>query len=351
MDAAAQATTRSTATSASKHEIPTTPLRYLFFISQRNRFLAGLAFALAFVGGLASQFAPYAIKKLIDSTSILAESSFDSTPWIWAGVFFVLFTVSEFFWRGSGFAGLVAATRTKSNSYKLFFRFLSDSGYNDEPGVIAHKIVLVSEGTAKILQEFLWSYLGVGFRIVVGVGLAFSAHPLFFGVMLLWALLHILSTAFVARFKQKFTRLVAQAVSELQGGLVNFCRKLIYDPSSITNQLNENIYLLYQLVDLREQKHQLDWKISEMIRLFFNVLHALFIGVIMIGILLLWQDRSITGGDVAMLIAIIRSVQFGLSQLSTKAVELYNIQAEVSEGLEYMHRKGPRALQAPKVIW
>jgi hypothetical protein len=51
---------------------------------------------------------------------------------------------------------------------------------------------------------------------------------------------------------------------------MNFCRALIYNPGSIINRLSEEMYQLYDLVDLRTARHKLDWKVSEGIKVLFR---------------------------------------------------------------------------------
>jgi ABC-type multidrug transport system fused ATPase/permease subunit len=340
-------------TSMANEDVPTSPLKYLVFISQRNRMWILLTFLFSFSGIITENFIPYSTKGLVDAAAAYLKrpASGTQTAWIWAGVFFGLFFVSELLARCSGMTGMKAVTQVKRNSYRLFLRFLSNAQYNDEPGVVAHKVVLISEGVEHLLHVMFWSGASLLLRVIISLGLAFSVNPVLFAICFAWMLLHLISAYFIARFKQKFTMLHAQATGAFQGGLVNFCRSLIYNPGSMINRLSEEMYQLYELVDLRTTRHKLDWKITEGIKVLYNLIHSTFTILTIIVVLVLWQDKLLTEGDIAMIVLIIRNIQQALSQCTGTAIILTNHFGEMKEGLQYMHRKGPQALQAPKVIW
>lgn len=332
------------------HDIPNTPLLYLWYISQYNRATILIAFLGSIVGGIVQNVMPYISKILVNAASLAATGSL-RTVWIWGGVYILFYFVSEYMYRVSGFVGLTAVARTKANSYNLLLRFLAMSTYNDEPGAVVHRTVLISEGSNLFLQGVIWNDARTVLRIIISIILAFNAHPFLFFVCVGWMVTHVISSYFIMKFKTRFTKLLAQATSALQGEFVSFCRVRMYTPDKIITQLSEEVYKLNQVVNDRKERHLLDLRISESIYFLYSTMHGIFIALIIIGVLVLWQDRLISPGDIAMILSVVINVRQALTQYTESAIRIGACWAEIDAGLEYLHKVNPKALQAPKGVF
>jgi ABC-type multidrug transport system fused ATPase/permease subunit len=327
-------------------DIPRKPFKYMRFITQNSRLLVICTIAANLTGGILQNLMPYTVKRLVD---IAAQGEAFRKVWVWGGIFIGLYFASELLFRVSGFSGLVAAVRAKAASYNTLLHFLADSSYYDEPGEVVTRVTLASEGNGQILQGALGADMRVILKIIAGMLLALTVHPILFGICAGWLLAHIVSAWFIMRFKKRFTKLVAETTSKLQGALVNFCRIRMFTPEQVMEKLPETVYTLRQTVAERKESQQLDWRIAEGICGLYSLVHGLFIGLIVVGILFLCQAQKITAGDIAMILAVIQSTKSSLFQYTNIAIRIGTAWAEIDAGLEYLHTQHPTAIKAPSV--
>lgn len=350
------------ATGITQQDVPKAPLQYLAFVSQHARVLMLLAFILGVSGGVCSNALHYTVKQFVNavgspsaavgSPSVAVGSPSATVPaWIWGLAFFGQFLCGALLNRASAFVGLVPTAALKRNSYKLLLRFLSESRYNDEPGAVVQRIALVSENVPALFEAALGQGTSIALALGAALLLAASVHPVLCGALALWGALHCVSACFLTQWKRKFTVLHAETTSRFQGQLVEFCRTTIYTPGKLITALSQEIDRLYDLAAWREQTQKLDARIGEGLKTVYNLIHGLFVLLVLIAVIVLWQERAISSGDVAMVLSVVRSVQQALDQTTALMIQFGQAYAEAQAGLRYMHAESRKALLAPKEAW
>ncbi len=326
--------------------IPDTPFRFLFWMAKRHYFSVFCTFLCSILGFGAEAFLPFFTKKLVDTTTLFSGETRQAYL-LGMGIFGMYF-IGSLILRGSRYLGLKALTVIKARTYQLFTRQLADDNFNDNEGTIIQSIVLVGEGSEQLLYRLFWHSSGFLICFIIYFGLMFSAHPYIFGVTLSWILLHLLTNPFFAKWRKKFALLHQQATSRLNGKLVAFARIRMYEPRRKLNLLSQEICEIDQAIDTRANRQLTDWWISESILLFYNVIHSFFIIALLILILVLWQEKLLSTGDIAMSLAILISTQKMLKDTSGLLNTITEQYARVETGLKYLCTKQLRGLMAPR---
>lgn len=291
---------------------------------------------------------PYCTKRLIDAITHLLTLTEQATTfnsiWLWGALLLVGFASAAGLLRISRFTGIRTITQIKTNTYRLLFRFLTAVDLNDDPGAAIQSIAFVGEGLESLLFKLFWQL--PQFALVLGfhLGLMFTAHPIICGVLAGWVLLHFASNTLLLKWKKGFAVRYQQSTSRFKGLLVEFCRVLMFHPEKRQQANSEERYHLDQALLMRNDRNQLNWQIAEAIHLLYNILHTLFLIIITIIMIVLWQERLISTGDIAMGITIMLSTQRLLSEASTVLNQYVDDYSQVEAGLTYIHTQQQRGL-------
>jgi hypothetical protein len=289
-------------------------------------------------------FFPFFVKKLVDET--VSFSGEIRRIWLWGLGIFGAYVVYAFWYRMSGYLGIKLIVTVKTEIYRFFNHYLAAADLNDEAGKISKSIALVGEGSEILVYKVFWHSSGFLLNFLIHLSLILSTHYYIFGIFAGWVVLHIVSNSFLVKWRKQYTLRYQEATCHFNGQLVAFTRQRIYEPGKELSRLSDEMYQLDDALMGRASSQLLDWNIAETIHLIYNFVHGLFIVLALILILVLWQDKLISTGDIAMSVGIMISTQKMLKEVSVLMNLLTDAYSQVEAGLRYISTKQLKGLKA-----
>lgn len=323
------------------HTISSRPERFLWTMLTRHPWRVTLVYLSMILAFGAEGFFPYFVKKIVDETVNFGGEI--RAVWLWGLGLFGAYLFYAFWLRLSGYLGLKLIVTLKTGIYQRLSRYLTAITLNDEAGKVSKSIALVGEGSEILVREAFWHSTGFLLNFCIHLGLIFSTHSYIFGIFAGWMLLHTLSNGYLAAWRKQYSVRYQKATYQFNGRLVEFTRQRIYQPGNPVNRLSDEMFRLDEALRQRASTQLLDWNISETIHLIYNFIHGLFMILALILILVLWQDKLIGTGDIAMSISIMMSTQKMLKDVSVLMNLLTDAYSQVEAGLGYLsveQRKG-----------
>ena len=330
----------------SERTIPQQPYSFLWRMLAQYPWRVSIIYLSIILAFATEGFFPFFVKKLVDET--VSFSGEIRRIWLWGLGIFGAYVFYAFWYRTSGYLGIKLIVTVKTEIYRLFNQYLACSDLNDEAGKISKSIALIGEGSEILIYKAFWHSSGFLLNFLIHLSLILSTHYYIFGIFAGWVLLHIVSNSFLVKWRKQYTLKYQEATCHFNGRLVEFTRQRIYEPGKQINCLSDEMYQLDEALMGRASCQLLDWNISETILLVYNFIHGFFIVLALILILVLWQDKLISTGDIAMSVGIMISTQRMLKEVSILMNVLTEAYSQVEAGLRYISTKQLKGLTEGK---
>lgn len=324
--------------------IPQRPCSFLWMMLRRYPWRVTLVYSCVILAFTCEGVFPYVVKKFLDDICTLNGNAHPN--WIWGFGLVGIYCFYAFWFRMSGYIGLKLIILTKTEIYRLFNHYLLAIPLSDEAGKIAKSISLIGEGAEALMQKVFWHGPEFIISVLIHLGLMLSTHHYIFSVFSGWLLLHIVSNVFLVRWRKKYTLCYQQHTCDFHGRFVSFVGQCIDASGRQKAWASYDTRQLDKALMKRAFSQLIDWKISETIHLIYNIIHSLFMVLTLLLVMVLWQDKLISIGDIAMSVGIIISSQKMLRNVSSFMNSLIEAYSQIEAGLRYLSAKQFKSLNA-----
>ncbi len=160
-------------------DIPNTPLRFLWYLGNKFKFLGILSFVLVLVAETLGTLMFFVSAQLVDSFT-LAETleSQKEALFFWGGVFLAVAAGNSIFYRLSAFSAFRWVIKFHQVGYEELYKYLtthSHSYFNNRfAGALSNKISNAVDSTAGLTFHILWNFFSEFIGLVVTMILFFA---------------------------------------------------------------------------------------------------------------------------------------------------------------------------------
>lgn len=316
--------------------IPTTPMRYMWFLVRDHKKAVFLSVFVATLAELITTSTSYIFRRIIDSAEGVAKNTSTQHEVIfWALLFPFAVLVMDLLWRTSGFTGMRWMTRANADSYDTLFNYLgkhSHTYFSDRfAGSLSSKVTHASDGAQSFYEAFLWNYypglLALLFTMIYISTISLMAG----GVFLLMLVVLVPLNLTLAKYRRPHVVAYSAQTTKARGRLVDTLTNIgavrQYSASVFEkNKFNEELQMVRSL-NLKQ------WSISEWGLLANNVVIALF-QVALVGITItMWSNGALSTGQLVMMVTLLLNVTGTLVFIGNSINGFIRRYADVEEGL------------------
>lgn len=316
------------------HWVPRTPLRFWWYIAQKNIRWMILATTFVILGSIAEAVIPYWVKKITDSITN-GDASSAQFLIVWFGIFFLL---NGLCWRWSGFSGMRWVTRSVQEANKGIMKYLtghSESYFRDQfAWSLSNKIKNVTRWVQSLMETYLWWVLSLFVLLPISLYLAFTTNILVGSFIVLWIIIVIPVNIFFVKIKRKHSIEFAESGSSLSWQVVD----VISNMSSVRQYVRQFQELIHvgSYIDKYQKSHLNNWRISEYMLLSNDIIQSLIFMWILVYCSLLWRDGIITSGDLLMIFNIGLTIEHRLMWIGNQVNDIMDSYWEIHEWLKVL---------------
>lgn len=319
--------------------IPKKPFLFGIFASRPYKpWMAG-AFIAVIIGTALDKFSVIILKNLTDSVAI-SPIVLDKV-WFWALFFPVIYLISHLFWRLSGFSGMRWFMGMRSNAYQSLYEYLSlhskDYFNSRFAGALVNKISNASEGVGQLFEKILWRFTQLVFGLVFYAIITYLSSPILSLIIIIWAIIFLTINGWFAKKLQPYSYQAAKSVSTLKGRFV--------DSLSNISLVHEYAYIAGEREYIKGFiKKQYDaglknWWISEWVLFANGTLIFIFILIMLVSSIFLFQNNLISIGVIVMVIYIVGDLSAQLFFIGQEIRDSSKLYGQIKEGLDEILRE------------
>ena len=264
------------------------PFSFCYRLSKHYLKYAIPAISVVILAEIAGVSLSYIMKELVDA---LNEKGDDM--WTWAMIYLGVYVFMEASWRSSGYLGMNWITNVRSSSANVLFEWLSKHSskfFADRfAGSLATKVTNASNALSDMLPKFLWNFFPTFLQLILSVIIASLAKPLLGLILLIWAIAFIALNALLVPKKARLSKESATAYTKLKGQMVDILSN-IRVVQQFSNRRRE-LQRVASCVDDQHKKIIRSWSYSEGILATNNVLQAILLGIMLVGLFTLISTR------------------------------------------------------------
>jgi ATP-binding cassette subfamily B protein len=315
-------------------DIPKNPFLFGIFTSKPHRNWIIGAFIAIFFGTALDRLMVVVLKNLTDSLAAV-PLVFD-TIWFWAILVPVMYIISHWTWRFSGFFGMRWFMGLRSTAYQSLYEYLSlhskDYFNSRFAGALTNKISNAVEGVDNLFEKVLWRFAPLSLGLIFYALIASSANFLLGIILAAWSVIFIAINVFFASKLQPISYNSAYSLSVLKGKIV--------DSISNISLVHENAYLSGEKEYINSFiKKQYDtglrsWWVSEWVLVANGIMIFIFILAMMSVSIHLFQIELISIGTVVMMSTIMVDLTYQLFFIAQELRDSSKLYGQINEGLE-----------------
>ncbi|MAZ56886.1 multidrug ABC transporter [bacterium] len=162
-------------------QIPSTPLRFVWYITKSHWLLATGAILAVILAQVSELGAVYAISQLVDTfNSAVGKQEQLQVLFYWGVIVLVLGILDRTGWRLSGFLGISWLIRVDADAYRKLYSYVMKHSHdyfsNRFAGAISNKISNAAGNSADLVVRFLWDILPEIASMMVTIYLFSTVH-------------------------------------------------------------------------------------------------------------------------------------------------------------------------------
>ena len=317
--------------------IPHKPLPYMVYLLREYKGMVGVTLLAVTAAQTISTSIPYIFKKIIDSAEgVATHTSTVQDVWFWALLYPTVLGIMFVLWRVSGFSGMRWMTAANARSYEILFTYLGKHSHtyfsNRFAGSLSSKVTHASDGAQSLYDSFVWSYYPGVLSLVLTLGYITYISPISGGVFVLLLVILIPVNLKLAKHRRPYVVKYSAQTTRTRGRLVD----------TLTNIGAVRQYARYDFEDdsfgeqvgSMKQLNLKQWSISEWGLLLNNALIVLFEFGLFIVMISLWTKKTISTGELIMVITLLLNVNSTLVFIGSSINGFIRRYADVEEGLE-----------------
>jgi ATP-binding cassette subfamily B protein len=322
--------------------LPTTPFRFILFFVRRYRWWYVAILLLETVNATCGILLPYALGRIVKAVTASSLPPAQLMLTLHAPLLlFIGLCIGELvFGRLAGGVQIRLGPRQRQQVTRALYHYLQHHSQrymgNNFAGALAHRISETSLGVTQTLWSLITEFYPVLIVFVVSIGLLLNTHVQLGGFVLMWSVLFIGISYWLARHCQPYALKASAARSETTGQIVD----------AVTNLTSSRLFarLGFERANLDRslQSEMVAIRISntynERVRWFqFTAAAILKVGVLYYA-LTLWSRDEISVGDFVMAISLALLIINEARNLSRRFLEFFEYIGNVSNGVNVIVR-------------
>lgn len=318
-------------------KIPNKPLRFLMYITRKNKWSATAAILSTILAQLLGMAAYYSISRLVDAFSVAPDQASQlNVLWVWGLIFFTLSAGDRLLWRFSGFAGVNWLIEMHARGYKDLYAYLSNHSQtyfaNRFAGALSNKVSNAVDGATRLTERTLWGFGPEIISMISTVYLFWLVH---------WSIAAILFVAIVIIFsfnmwfvkiRRPYVVEYSKASSKVRGEGVD-----IITNNSAVRQYVRSGYELSRLDKVVEDRLRKDKKqafLGEYLMI-INACFGLMLTALVLGMTYyLLQNSLATAGQLVLVLILLGRIGFIFTIMGNMLNGFIRVYGEMEEGLD-----------------
>lgn len=219
-------TTQTTAEVAYTGSIPNTPMRFLWYVGNKYKFLGGVSFLLVIGAETLNVLIFYVSSRLVDNflaVDTLIEQK--EVLLVWGGIFLAVYAGNALLYRISGFTATSWAIKFHRDGYKELFEYLSKHSHNyfvsRFAGALTNKVSHALDSSAGLAFQILWTFFSEFIGLAVTLFLFFTVDVRIGCVLLATFMAVIAFNIYAVRKRRPMVITYAEASSRCRGESVD----------------------------------------------------------------------------------------------------------------------------------
>ena len=297
--------------SEQKIPIPSTPLRFLWYLGSKYKLLGIVAFLLVLVAETLNILIFYVSAKLVDaftSAQTLVEQK--EVLIHWGGVFLLAYIGNSLFYRLSGFTAIGWIIKFHKDGYDELFEYMTKHSHvyfsNRFAGALSNKISNAVDSAAGIMFQILWTFFSEFIGLVVTLVLFFSIDVRVGLILLGMFLVVLVFNIFAVRRRRPLVVTYAEASSKSRGEGVDTITNI-----SAVRQFVQRKSELQRLSDIFSDRASKDTRQSffgEWIMVINSIFSIIMTAVVIVLLYILLSQELITAGTLVLVLALLGRV-------------------------------------------
>lgn len=316
--------------------IPNTPLRFLWYLGFKYKFLAIASFSLVILAETLNVLIFYVSAKLIDNFTVAQTlSEQKETLILWGSIFLIVSAGNSLFYRISGFTAIYWVIKFHKDGYEELYDYLSRHShkyFSDRfGGALSNKISNAVDSTAGLMFQILWTFFSELIGLTVTMALFFTVDARL-GFVLLFIFSFVLAFNLWAVKKRRVLVInYAEASSKSRGEGVDTISNI-----SAVRQYVRKASELRRLSNVFKDRADKDVKQSffgEFVMVVNTIMAILITGTVLVLLYVLLVQQSITAGTLVLVLGLLGRVGYMFITTGQSLNRFVRDYGNVEEGL------------------
>ncbi len=316
--------------------IPNTPLRFLWYLGSKYKFLGLVSFSLVIAAETLNIMIFYVSAKLVDNFT-LAESLAEQKEvlYLWGGLFLLVSAGNGLLYRLSGFTAIRWIIKFHKDGYSKLYDYLTTHSHNyfsnRFAGALSNKVSNAVDSSAGLMFQLLWTFFSESIGLTVTL-LLFFTIDFRIGFILLSIFLGVLVFNIIAVKKRRpLVVSYATAASKSRGEGVDTITNI-----SAVRQFSQRRFELHRLGSVFTDRAHKDMKQSmfgELIMLANTCFAIIMIGVVLVLLYALLAQGSMTAGTLVLVLGLLGRIAYMFVTIGHAMNRFIREYGNVEEGL------------------
>lgn len=343
--------------------IPQTPLRFLWYLGSKYKFLGIISFLLVLFAETFNILIFYVSARLIDNFT-LAESLMEQKEvlYYWGGLFLIVSILNSLFYRISGFTAISWIIKFHKDGYEELYEYLSKHSHNYFSnrfgGALSNKISNAVDSSAGLMFQILWTFFSESIGLIVTLVLFFTIDVRIGSVLLGMFIIVLLFNLFAAKRRRSLVAIYAAASSKSRGEGVDTITNI-----SAVRQFVQRRSEMNRLSDVfadRAKKDTTQSFFGEMVMVVNTIFSITMTAVVLILLYALLSQGAMTAGTLVLVLGLLGRVGYMFITVGQALNRFVREYGNVEEGLkeillpyEIVDKQNASSLTVPhgKIEW
>ncbi len=320
---------------------------FLLSSSKPFKFYIGLHLFVVLYNAIDLSLWPYISKLLVDKLAAVPREQVVAEIWPIALLLIIFTIIPGLVWRICDFSWLklTPLMKKKITSESMAYALQHSSNFfqNNFSGSLANKVRDLANGTPRLLEIFLYSFLNVGLSLLFAFFALFSIHKFFAFALISWAILFIFMAVRGAKTAGEMSIKIADQQTKIMGNIVD-----VFSNISNVKFFSRRNFEQKRVGDFQETYSRLSEKRGWFFVKFFT-LHGLtfaaYFAFCIVTLIFLYAKNLVTLGDFLMLFTInnwiihlmwtaATELRHFLEEMGTvnQALQILNVPLEIKDG-------------------
>jgi len=316
--------------------IPNTPLRFLWYLGNKYKFLGVVSFSLVAFAETLNVLIFYVSAQLVDNFT-LAQSLSEQKEviYVWGGLFLLVSTGNSLLYRLSGFTAIRWVIKFHKDGYSELYDYLTTHSHtyfsNRFAGALSNKISNAVDNSGGLMFQILWTFFSELIGLTVTLILFFMID-FRIGLVLLGMFIGVLAFNIIAvRKRRPMVVEYAAAASKSRGEGVDTITNI-----SAVRQFSQRHFELRRLGSVFTDRASKDVRQSmfgEWIMLANTFFSILMTGIVLVLLYILLSQGAMTAGTLVLVLGLLGRVGYMFITIGQALNRFIREYGNIEEGL------------------